>query len=25
VVLLGFLCLGRPRLEATVQVVYCYI
>jgi hypothetical protein len=24
-VLLGFLCLGRPRLDTTVQVVYCYI
>jgi hypothetical protein len=24
-VLLGFLCLGRPRLDATVRVVYCLI
>jgi hypothetical protein len=22
---LGFLCQGRPRLDATVRVVYCYI
>jgi hypothetical protein len=24
-VLLGFLRLGRPRLDATAHVVYCYI
>ena len=24
-VLLGFLCLVRPRLEATAHIVYCYI
>ena len=22
---LGFLCLGRPRLDATVRFVYCYV
>jgi hypothetical protein len=24
-VLLGFLCLERRRLDATIQVVYCYV
>lgn len=24
-VLLGFLCLVRPRLEATAHIVYCYV
>ena len=24
-VLLGFLCLIRPRLETTAHIVYCYV